>query len=329
MLLQRGDEHLYGGVFNWFAYKPDTLEPRCWGGTWRTSLFTAQDAQNNCSPSGAGWRWDGIAMREIRPARGGGAGDSAAGPRCFGPYPFAKGPLYFLSRAALRWLVASPAFREDVRSVEAAMGQSATSASASATGEAVGRLSGRGAGGHGRGGARGQAPIGTRLQEWEDVTLLEDAHVGFWLSFHPSLQLVTLAQYHAWCDQWEHAGDLSLLLMAHRVPWEHYGWLSTMRKSSAAERVRYRWECEHANASSFVAGHSSFQHRQACALQVHLLPRLYSRCSKCVCSANPPRAAAHGQPRAIDRTAGKLPDRCTMSREEKPRVPEQCAPPSG
>lgn len=315
VLGQSGAKMLYSGVFNWFCYLPRALELRAWGHSWRAALQDAQEEKHNCSPSGVGWAWDGVALREAGTMgiRDAGAMDAAApgrhrlhrrdasvGSGCFGPFPFAKGPLYFVSRDAIQWLVDSPSFGKDARLVEDVYDEARERA------RRADHASGR----------------DDEAEElWERVALLEDAHMGFWLSHHPSLRLVTLQQYGAWCDHFGEVSQLSRLLMAHRVPWEHYSWLSRLGRDVGDERsrVRHRWQCASGGVlgtAHTVASWLPARSQQACALEVQLRPRVEGRCYRCVCNGSSvPSHAVESMRRT----------RCHFARQEAPRTPEHCS----
>ena len=111
--------------------------------------------------------------------------------RCFGPLPFSKGPLVLLSAPVVRWLNASALVARDI---------------SQAAGLAAGRMPVY------RGTGSGRIP--------------QDVSLGFWLSRHPTLQVVELQPFTAWCDRWKFVGDLGRLLIAHRVPWDRLAWLT-------------------------------------------------------------------------------------------------------
>jgi hypothetical protein len=112
--------------------------------------------------------------------------------QCVGPIAFAKGPLEIISREALEWVVASPAFERDARQSKAVEdGQPLPHADDPGSGD-----------------------------------LYHDVQLGLWLSAHPSLRLVALPTWEGWADEWRHVHRLDRLLMAHRVPFDFMPWLA-------------------------------------------------------------------------------------------------------
>ena len=277
---------MYGGAFDFFSFRPASMELRAWGRTWASAQFEAQEQKNNCSAQGTGWLWDGVELSEAPSGREGASG-------CFGPYPFAKGPFYFLSRSAAAWVVSSAQFAEVSELVRLAV-ERAEQAERPVTSSS----------------SSGPASAGA-MDTWEDVYLLEDAILGFWLSSHPSLRLVALERYGAWCDEFVEVGPLTKLLVAHRVPWEHFGWLSELRDPSSynVTSVRYRWECMVNQSTVASTGQVPVPVAllQACGLRAQLLPRIKGRCDRCACTTTRTRSS-----------------RCNFERGRSPRVPEEC-----
>ena len=165
----------------------------------------------NCTPTGGGWRWDGWELTEVArdPSSGAEGAEGAAGAAhhkqpCVGPYAFAKGPLKFYSRAAVRWLVEGPRFERDVQHATRLMGQSA-------------------------GGVGAAARLRRRDATYASADKLsEDAHLGYWFSAHPTLHFVQLRQYGGgqWYDHWQHVSRVRHVLMAHRTPYALFEWLT-------------------------------------------------------------------------------------------------------
>ena len=157
--------------------------------------------------------------------------------RCVGPFAFAKGPLVLLSAPAVRWVVRSDGFANDV-----------AQAARLADGLAYGRASER---------------------------VPQDVQLGYWLSRHPSLRYVALPRKTGWADAFVEVTDLRRLLVGHRIPWDQLGWLTgrSERMWRAASHVRWRLVC--AGALPCPAGQCAHARGQdACAAELMLPPPL-------------------------------------------------------
>ena len=198
----------------------------------------------------------------------------------------------------MRWLVGSPAFAQGVAHAER-----------------------RAAGGGNNATAGSDAGAHKRVRRHR---VSEDAQMGFWLSRHPSLRLVSLPPMHGWFDVFAHVGPPSQLLLAHRVPWDQMAWLTehterlwAPRNASApvsAVRVRALCDTEQPPCDPAMCAHAPGQ--RACALEVSLPESDASRgmgCFKCDCWATDETGRKH-------HSGGK----CGFSREARPRLPEHC-----
>ena len=121
---QPSSAHVYGGVFEWFSWRPASLHAVAWGrrrhhAAWANSPSLVNQSCGeyhcNCSPGGAGWIWDGWDIRQARRMASRAVGGAQALSVCVGPYAFPKGNFKFLSGAAVRWVVRSWRFERDVR----------------------------------------------------------------------------------------------------------------------------------------------------------------------------------------------------------------------
>ena len=245
--------HLVAGTYDWFSWRPRTLESVAWGRTRSLAHFAERSSLSstkcdvwgcNCSPGGGGYIFDGWDVREAPPRA---PADPAA---CFGPFAFAKGALKFYSTAAVRWVVSSPRFAPDV--------EHATSL-------------------HEQG----------RLPE----RVSEDAQLGFLFAQHPTLRLVHLVPFAAWCNSWHHVGDWRHTLSAHRAPWGQYKWLTKQLKElwngGSPPPLEVHAQCSGRPPCRDCA-HAPGQ--RVCSLQVSLPKRTSPSvsCRKCVCTATVP-----------------------------------------
>jgi len=287
----RKHPHLYMGAFEYYSWRRSSLVATGWERTRRDAFFKAQD--RNCSPSGRGWAWNGFDYEEIPPSVSEGAMDRDG---CVGPFAFAKGPFYFLSQPALQWLLSSQAFAED-----------------------YGRADDRHI-------VRGSDPWHRDVPS-DDASpeqLFEDVQMGFWLSAHPTLQIVRLKQYSAWCDVWKHVGDLRQLLVAHRAPWDQYAWLDRHMESlwASGSHVVIRMQC----GGPPCTGCAHSRGQRACVVEVELARtegQASVGCKQCVCRAYYPesgRIYKSGSRCSQDYWAGepKLPRDCRGATSEGP-----------
>ena len=97
----------YAGRFDWYSWRTETMQATAYWRALRGALYGAQYSFRNCSPSGAGWIYQGKTI--VREAAHADPGQE----RCVGPFAFAKGPLTVLSAPVVRWLVASARFAHD------------------------------------------------------------------------------------------------------------------------------------------------------------------------------------------------------------------------
>ena len=250
--------HLHMGAFEWYSWRRSSLVATGWERTRRHAFFKAQD--RNCSPSGRGWEWRGFDYGEIASSR---QGEAMSREGCVGPFAFAKGPFYFLSRAAIRWLLASRSFQEDFARAD---NRHLVIANVPQSNSHL-------------------------LDDALPEQLFEDVQMGFWLASHPRLHILRLKQYAAWCDLWMHVGDLHALLVAHRVPWDQYVWLDTHmgRLWASGSHVTTRVRCGGQPCSSHECAHVAGQ--RACAVEIKLAPGTIQPtmgCNKCKCQAQYP-----------------------------------------
>ena len=112
-----------------------------------------------------------------------------------------------LSTSAIRWLVASAAFERDV-SLAAAI-------------------------------ANGTRPRGLAVER-----VPQDVQMGYWLSSHPTLRYISIPRKTTWADAFVEVTDLQRLLIAHRVPWDQIGWLtSRTQRLWAVSPARLQFRC--------------------------------------------------------------------------------------
>ena len=290
---QPGREHVVAGTFNWFNFKPATLDTVGWGRlragaalVSSPSLVAPQlrtrcrgNGFCNCSTGGGGFVYDGWDLTEARRPR-----DPRLDKRtCVGPFAFANGALKFFSTATVRWLVRSARFEADIRYAE-----ELANASARADG---------GGGGGGGGGAAVRLRRRERRRRSEDgggnekprlaTRVSEDAQLGVWLAALPSLHVVVFKRYEGWLNSFHHVGDLRFLLVAHRTPWDLYAWL--LRHTAAlwreATELRVHSKCIPSPPCKWCLHH---QAQATCALHTKLRvrrggPRV--NCDRCRCVA--------------------------------------------
>jgi len=99
---------------------------------------------------------------------------------CLGPFSYAKGPLLLMNQPALRWLMHAKVFRRDLQ-------------------RAQDMVAGRAA---------------TRKGRIDD-----DINLGYWMVRMPGLRVLRLRRV-VWKDTWRDGADPSMLLAAHKVPWQ-------------------------------------------------------------------------------------------------------------
>jgi hypothetical protein len=216
---------------------------------------------------------------------------------CFAPTsPVTRSPELHTRLAALQWLLSSQAFAED-----------------------YGRADDRHI-------VRGSDPWHRDVPS-DDASpeqLFEDVQMGFWLSAHPTLQIVRLKQYSAWCDVWKHVGDLRQLLVAHRAPWDQYAWLDRHmeRLWASGSHVVIRVQC----GGPPCTGCAHSRGQRACVVEVELARtegQASVGCKQCVCRAYYPesgRIYKSGGRCSQDYWAGepKLPRDCRGATSEGP-----------
>ena len=243
---QPPQQHWYAGRFDWYSWRTETLMATAYWRALRGALFGAQEPFRNCSPAGHGWVYAPDGRSALREAERPNPGEE----RCVGPFAFAKGPLVLLSAPAVRWVVRSDGFANDV--AQAA------------------RL------------ADGLKPYGRASER-----VPQDVQLGYWLSRHPSLRYVALPRKTGWADAFVEVTDLRRLLVGHRIPWDQLGWLTgrSERMWRAASHVRWRLVC--AGAPPCPAGQCAHARGQdACAAELMLpppLPRIAATCANCAC----------------------------------------------
>jgi hypothetical protein len=222
---QPGREHLVAGTFDWFNFKPATLDTVGWGRL-RTGAalvsspsLTAPQLRDrcrgngfcNCSTGGGGYVYNGWDLTEARQPR-----ELRLDKRnCVGPFAFANGALKFFSTATVRWLVRSAPFEADIRYAEELANASADGDGGGGGGGATVRWRRRERRERRRrsedGGGSERPRLATRVSE--------DAQLGVWLAALPSLHLVVFKRFEGWLNSFHHVGDLRFLLVAHRTPW--------------------------------------------------------------------------------------------------------------
>ena len=266
MSARERNEHLLAGVFEYFSFRPASLESVAWGRTrlsasWGVDKSFGTPAKAGCgeytcpacSPHGGGWRWDGWEIRE-KAAPPMAAGAEPNPNMCFGPLAFPKGPLKFMSAAAVRWLVNGPAFERDVRYAE--------------------RL---------RLGDPALPPAGG-----DDRRVSADVQLGYWFASHPTMALVRLKQWRAWYDNYHHITDLRHLLSVHRVPYDMFGWLlrhtEALWRDAAARNasLRVMSQCSHEPpCDARFCAHAAGQ--RVCTLYAELPPSAAGSSASAVC----------------------------------------------
>lgn len=304
--------HVLAGVYEWYSWKPYTLESSAWDRKRWQASFKAQVDWRDCSPNGGGWRWDGWDFVEQQrrnkssvPRGPEGGSRRRSQQDCHGPFAFARGPLKFLSAPAVRWLVRSRRFKQGVRRAEQLAGQLTNGSS--------------GGGGSGGGSSR-QAP---------PMRVSEDAQMGFWMSAHPALRVVHFPHFAGWVSEFGGLNNASFprLLLAHRVPWDQMRWLTEQTErlwavppggpaSSGARTLQVRAFCD-ANEPPCARGVCAHaQGQRACGLEVALPESAASRGMGCMlgdCWATAPSGA-------ITRSGGTK----VFRRDSHPQLPSQC-----
>ena len=105
--------------------------------------------------------------------------------------------------------------------------------------------------------------------------LSEDSQLGYWFSFHPTLHLVQLRQYHgAFADHFRHVKRARSLLVAHRTPFTLFDWLlhQTERLWHGLQELDVLSECTpHPPCHEHHCTHGP--HTRACTLLVELPQR--------------------------------------------------------
>lgn len=312
LLASSDAEAFAAGQFDWYSVFPATLRPVGWDRVMSGALFHAQKRHHNCTT--------------LRHPHHAAAGEPSDGFRCVGPFAFAKGPLLLLSSPVVEWLVhgaGAAAFARDAAVASAAASASPTT---STTREERRR--------------RGSPPQLVQGAVYDDATL------GYWLRAHPSLQLVALPKFVGWASTWKDVGPLNKLLVAHRVPWHQYAWLSgaTDAMWGGDATLGVAWQCGGAPCSQTICmGHgpsdttvggpccAQAAGQRACALAVtaQLDRGITAQCYNCACwrakLAGPPCrstrcAARRPPPDALDVSPGK----CNFSRWSEPQLPAQC-----
>ena len=301
---QPGREHLVAGTFDWFNFKPATLDTVGWGrmragaALVSSPSLVAPQLRNrcrgngfcNCSAGGGGYVYDGWDLTEARQPR-----EPRLDKRtCVGPFAFANGALKFFSTATVRWLVRSEAFEADIRYAEEL-------ANASAGGD--------GGGGGGSGGGttarwrrrerrRGRSEDGGGSERPRlAARVSEDAQLGVWLAALPSLHLVVFKRFEGWLNSFHHVGDLRHLLVAHRTPWDLYAWL--LRHTTAlwrdATELRVHTKCTPSPPCKECLHHQS---QTTCALHTKLRVRRGGtrvNCAACRCAATTANGTSVGE----------------------------------
>lgn len=270
---------LVAGAIEWYSWRQATMVATGWERTAKGAAVKGNVPWRNCSPSAP----PPDTGKSSSPVREGAMSDDP----CYGPFPFPKGPLLFLSAPVVRWLNTSDLVRRDVwRALELAAGRIPAY----------------------RGPGSGRIP--------------QDVSLGFWLSHHPTLRVIDLQPFTAWCDRWRQVGDLRQLLIAHRVPWSRMAWLmeSTHRLWSSPDVIakgRLRCAgpvCEHGICASARG-------QRACRMEVTLPPSTSRSadfgCFACNCWSVEVEAPMAHQRIWINAS-------CRFSRTTLPRLPEDC-----
>lgn len=265
----------YAGRFDWYSWRTETLQPTAYWRGLRGALYGGSLPFRNCSPTGAGWIYGGKDGKQ--PLREA-ERPNAGAERCVGPFAFAKGPFAMLSTSAIRWLVASAAFERDV-SLAAAI-------------------------------ANGTRPRGLAVER-----VPQDVQMGYWLSSHPTLRYISIPRKTTWADAFVEVTDLQRLLIAHRVPWDQIGWLtSRTQRLWAVSPARLQFRCGGPPCPKRQCSHARGQ--VACAIDIVLgsappsLPSI--GCNNCNCWEEfaSGRVGAGGQ--------------CNFTRYYKPSLPTHC-----
>ena len=303
----RPAQDVFAGTFEWYSWKPHTVENVNWGQT-RPAASYASGAKDftrrhcaeywcNCSSSGGGWGWDGFDISE------GAAKEAAAANRsCVGPYAFAKGALTFLSTSAIKWLVKSRRFRQDT---QRAAQYFATPANRSDRPRSV---------------AAGLAARTLRQK------LSEDAQMGYWLAAHPTLHYVSLPKWGPWVE-WRHiGGHFDMVLLVHKMPFAFADWIARNSEESwaKAQSLLVHFNCSDAPpCDPLTCAHRPEQ--RACHMSARLPPHERGLSIRC---ADSPKGAggcskvcARGDER-IGHTTSSVSGRCNFLRTRPAPPPD-------
>ena len=253
LLSRDGETALAAGAIEWYSWREATLVATGWDRGLKGARIKSQSSWRNCSPKGRGWKPDANGLYMEAPQQ---QASSSSSDRCFGPLPFLKGPLLFLSSPVVRWLNGSALVERDVRQAQELAAGRATAY---------------------KGPGSGRIP--------------QDVSLGFWLSRHPTLKVVELQVYTSWADRYKYVGGLNTLLMVHRIPWERIAWFTESSNrlwsavgAAAVGRVR----CGEAICEPGGCAVAEGQH--ACRMEIELQPpplsTVRSGCFACHCWAS-------------------------------------------
>ena len=234
IFVDSGAPLIFAGAFEWYSWRTRTLHSTGFGLSAGESRWRREALWRNCtSASESPWHLAsdyGESNQTLLLASGGTALDP-----CVGPVAFAKGPLMFMTRMAIKRVLESKVFARDLVMAHAM---------------SEGRVPAYKGPGSGR--------------------IDDDVQLGYWMSQIEGLRMVTLRRYASWHDRWKpgvyHA--LPRLLMAHKVPWGQYAvMVRDTEKLWRAGRARVHTRCSGKPCSD--CAHLPTQ--EACVTDVELL----------------------------------------------------------
>jgi hypothetical protein len=337
------DRHWIAGAFEWYSVRSETFLASGWARDLQSALYKAQRPWRNCSPSGVGWN--------LRP-QGEDTWEAPLDSRkpvdaCYGPFGFIKGPLMLLSSSVIRWdlpvrcrlcsaacgvgrLSLNPCHptrsprplsrtKLHTQSLAVPLHPHRWAVSSTTFDADVARAARLAEG-------RQKLPLGSAKFE----RLPQDVMLGYWLRSFPGLRYVRLPFFSAWCEEFRHIGELRRLLVAHRVPWDQFAWLTEHTEriwrnapTLPAPPVAARMRCTGAPCQPGLCAH--LQTQRACAIDLTVTVKGAEApdgevravhedagCTRCNCwvSEGGTRSFAGGK--------------CNFSRSAVPQLPAHC-----